>query len=924
MLYVTKTIWCFLLISVFPLISSRAGDTKITETAKNAMAPIKNPRLARKQTAPPQKFNELPFVETNVQPELTVAEKARGYMLFKRPITNPVYQNTIPAWYERLDQLQGFATRGEFETLTFSIYPERALKDLRVTAGNLKQVNGKGELKNIDVRLCTYWYMRYPRYTSKKTMRHNPELLEKVDYHSSPAKECQRYWLTLKVPDNAAPGIYTGTVTLQDEGYAKAVVIPIRFRVLDFKLLRDPNKFYSVYQYDIHNKGEFKNKKEWLKQAAAKDYRAMVDYGVDMFPVLRPCYDPKTGKIFIHDLDEKIKMMRAAALSGPVPLACGSVFTNLYSQLVMKSGKTKYYSHWRIPKMPDESFYKAVEQKFREFDRESKAKGYPEFIYCPLDEVDPSVKEFGDKVYKALMKAGCKIFITKNPLASDASLYKPNVHIFCSAPFAVKYKDTLKAKHEYWAYPNHVAGEQKDRAVNCRGGRMTYGYGFWRSGYTTLIPWIWRWDFKPMFAYDYLKNKKVSRTGNQIDENGNIIPAVYWVCFREGRDDARYIYTLETAIIQRENSTSPQCKELVKQGRALLQEIWDAVNVKSKYMGNGWEDARFDSYRWRLAVMIDKLLKFKAVNNKKSPSVIVNTAKKAVAADADLMFDKDNVISRYLGGMDYSKWRSVTNEGTTEVLKSGGPNGGPTLLYSVKIDHKTDGGGEKGKYPIGWPRIVLDFKKGSLDLSKYDYISMRIKVDSDRDEVAAEYTFLKMNASSWIPGGKRNLFDAELLGTVEQRKWINVILPVNKLIGNSAKKFWKNIKRMQIWLGESQYPDGAKLKFYIADIKLIKLKSPVIKKLKFAEMVMLPTEYLVVHPVILGLDKSKKNIHVTASITTPEGKIVSSGSVNDSEKPIIVKADKLKAGKYTMQVNVSGAKKILKTPFSVVNGPFGN
>jgi hypothetical protein len=22
---------------------------------------------------------------------------------------------------------------------------------------------------------------------------------------------------------------------------------------------------------------------------------------------------------------------------------------------------------------------------------------------------------------------------------------------------------------------------------------MTYGFGFWRSGYTTLIPWHWNW-----------------------------------------------------------------------------------------------------------------------------------------------------------------------------------------------------------------------------------------------------------------------------------------------------------------------------------------------------------------------------------------------------------------------------------------------
>jgi hypothetical protein len=921
MFFVKKSTCYFLLALLFPIISGCASDAKIRETSKSQIKLTKNPRISRKQVAPPKRFNELPFIESNVQPELSASEKSRGYVLFNRPITIPVYQNTIPAWYERLDQIQGFATQGEFETLTFSIYPQRALKKLQITASNLKRVGGGGQLKGLDVRLCTYWYMRYPGYTSQKTMRRNPEFLEKVDFHSSPAKECQRYWLTLKVPSNAAPGVYIGTVKLQDEGYAKAIKIPVKFRVLDFKLQRDPKKFYSTYHYDLHNKRDFKDKQEWLKQAANKDYRAMMDYGVDMFPVLRPEYDKKTDKIFIRDLATKIKRMRAAGLSGPAPLACGRVFNVLYAKYVMNSNKSKHYSHWRIPKMPEESFYKIVEQKFKAFEHESKAKGYPEFIYCPLDEVDASVNEFGAKIYNALMKAGCKIYITKNPVAADAAVYNPNVHIFCSQGFTIKYEDTLKAKHEYWAYPNHVSGERKDRAINCRGGRMTYGYGFWRSGYTTLIPWIWRWDFKPMFAYDFLKHKKISQTGNQIDEDGNIIPTIYWVCFREGRDDARYVYTLQNAIVQRKNSSSPECKKLVKQGKALLQEIWDAIDAKSKYKGNGWEDARFNSYRWRIASLTDELLKFKAVNNKKSPSVIVNTTKKAVVAD--IGFKTENLTTLLLGGKDHSKWRSVTKEGKTELLKNGGPDGGPALLYSVKIDHKGDGGGEKGKYPIGWPRIALNFQRGTLDLSGYDYISMRLKVDSDRDEVADDYTFLKMNASSWIPGGERSIYDVELLGIVEQRKWISVNLPINNLIGNADKKFWRNIKRMQIWLGESKYPDGANLKFYIADIKLLKLKSPVIKKLKFAEVVTLPTKYIVVRPVIMGL-ASKKNIRITASIVTSGGKVVSSGNVSNPEKAIIIKTDKLKVGKYQMRVNISGVKKTFSAPFIAVKGPFGN
>ena len=57
---------------------------------------------------------------------------------------------------------------------------------------------------------------------------------------------------------------------------------------------------------------------------------------------------------------------------------------------------------------------------------------------------------------------------------------------------------------------------------------MTYGFGCWRSGYTTLIPWHWAWTMRPD-PFDYLRTTS-SGAGQRIDENGEVIPAVYWEC----------------------------------------------------------------------------------------------------------------------------------------------------------------------------------------------------------------------------------------------------------------------------------------------------------------------------------------------------------------------------------------------------------
>ncbi len=94
-------------------------------------------RGARAQPTVPATYKEVPFVETTPAPALTPVEKARGFLLFRRPIMDPVYPNTHPLPSERLQALAAFATPGEFEPLTFSIYPVRALKNLRVNVSPL-------------------------------------------------------------------------------------------------------------------------------------------------------------------------------------------------------------------------------------------------------------------------------------------------------------------------------------------------------------------------------------------------------------------------------------------------------------------------------------------------------------------------------------------------------------------------------------------------------------------------------------------------------------------------------------------------------------------------------------------------------------------------------------------------------------------
>ena len=609
-----------------------------------------------------------------------------------------------------MEALVTFATPGEFEPVTFALYPVRPLQNLKVRASSLTCSAGEIPASNIDVRLATYWNVGYPAYTTLNTYRRVPELLERVTVHSSPAGECQWYWLTVHVPDDSKPGLYRGTVRVWDDGFGQAVEIPLALRVLGFRLQKDPRKHFSAYFY-TRNKALYKGRDEaFIRRAADKDYQAMLDFGLDMLPTLYlRCEDGK--RITLADAGE-LERMLAAGLKGPAPVTADNVIARIYRDTT--PGGTRG-NHWRVNPLPPPAFYERVTELFRAFEVERKAKGWPEFICCPIDEVDASCKEFGAKVYAAVKAAGLRTYATKDPIGADAADYAPYLDVWCSQPYSVPYERIVSQnRYEYWCYPNHNAGEIKDRRTMCKGGRMTYGFGFWRSGYTTLIPWHWCWPSEPD-PFDYLRGR-FSGCGQRVDDDGEVIPAVYWACFREGYDDARYLYTLQQAIVEREGSKDPACLAAVSQGRRLSRKpgmrsassrsIWPKAcgrRRSSTPSGGAWRPKRRGCSN--TPPQQRRLLR-----RSWSPTPPAHKPPRKPPRPTRQRARLGRLETFDLGG-GFTGWKNGTAEGKTEITEAARHAGKIGLRWTVVVDHEHDGG-EGGNYPIGWPRLAPGVQTG--------------------------------------------------------------------------------------------------------------------------------------------------------------------------------------------------------------------
>ena len=209
--------------------------------------------------------------------------------------------------------------------------------------------------------------------------------------------------------------------------------------------------------------------------------------------------------------------------------------------------------------------------------------------------------------FEAIRAGGGKTYVTADPTHKEFASWQGLVDIWCCQPFTFPREEILQRskdeKTEFWCYPNHTSGENDHTVV--AGGRMTYGFGLWRSGFRALVPWIFGSRSANPFNYT---DGPYSDFMNRETVDGDVIPITAWEAYREGIDDHRYIYTLEQLIKKLENSSDRNAKILVKEAQRDLKFVWDAIRVQQKYKYDiSWDNAEFDVYRWILARHILKL-----------------------------------------------------------------------------------------------------------------------------------------------------------------------------------------------------------------------------------------------------------------------------------------------------------------------------
>lgn len=552
-------------------------------------------------------WKKIPYKSDIPEPVWSAKAKKDGFVLFRRNWTEPVWPQQFPRKSELERPVRAFTTIGESEPMTFSIYP---LKDFRqVTLKVAPFVNGKGDSLAADAvtpRYVKYSWVR-PKYNQSGYYYRVPEILMPWSDRSLKAKEPLRIWLSVDTTPSTVPGIYHSTAFLTLDG--KKISVPLTLRVLPFRLMKNINVTYAQYYrhpYRFTDRAPDDFSRKWWQQRAEYEHAHLRDSGHEgITGSVWFSRDHRTGKLNISFdyMQKQIDLMRKYGM-GRFAIPCIMGTASLYNYYM----KARVGVHLSEVRMPPKKFFDDLTAITQLIENEARRRGWPEILYYPIDEPSgqPQSVAFMREVLKAIKRVpNVRTYVTADPAVPAYAPMLPYVDVWCSQPYSIpKAKAVADMKKrpglEYWSYPNHNSGEN-DHTLSI-GTRMTYGFGLWQSGYKVLIPWIYsstrhdQWNNLDSGGSDF---------GVRTAPDGRPIPTLLWEAFREGIDDNKYIFTLETLIGR---ARERGFKKEAAAAQADLDLIQKNIFIQPLYRDKDlWAADTFDAYRWLIAENIMKL-----------------------------------------------------------------------------------------------------------------------------------------------------------------------------------------------------------------------------------------------------------------------------------------------------------------------------
>ena len=450
-----------------------------------------------------------------------------------------------------------FASPGEYEPVSFAVYaPDgHGLKGLRVTASDLVRIGmgRKGRMRisssNVDLRVVKCWYQAGVQVWDIKHKLLTPELLLKddslvhVDTEKKanilkppkllrdaakllpvdiPANTLRQFWVTVYVPENAAPGNYRGIIRLRAANDVPSE-LELLVKVLPIKLAKPFLNYAIYYRGRLAAKGtdtlssELKSPKQY--EAEMRNLKA---HGIDNPTVYQPLGRRSDGSLDFTMLARVLALRKKAGIKG-VPLLYLGGMPLVFGGTVAGGSLDE------------------LKNRVRALVRFAQKNGCPETYIYGIDEASGAMLKAERLAFAAIHEAGGKVFVACYSDFFEFVGDLLDLPIYAGIPSPELVAKVHRVRHKIWNYANPQCGVEEPYTY-----RHNYGLLLWKAGLDGTCDYAYQHSFGDIWNdFDHYHYRDHVMAYPTVD---GVIDTIQWEGWRAGVDDVRYLTTLLRAL----------------------------------------------------------------------------------------------------------------------------------------------------------------------------------------------------------------------------------------------------------------------------------------------------------------------------------------------------------------------------------------
>ncbi|MDD5482537.1 MAG: hypothetical protein PHP98_02625 [Kiritimatiellae bacterium] len=355
-----------------------------------------------------------------------------------------------------------------------------------------------------------------------------------------PAGRNQQFWITVKAPEDAKPGVYEGKISLSTPG-KELRPVSLKLRVLPFKLSKPYYTFSIDYHGTLSEVGTISSRFK-SRQQFKKDLENMVAHGLDN------CQHYGVKK---EMLGETLEIRRAAGMDN----------------------KTLYLKHTIPVGNPTETEkLEAIKKNVRDIIEFVRPYGVKTVYFYGMCEVQGDKLKSQRLVWEAVRTAGGKIFVAGGGDNVKMMADIQDLHVRAGALSAKEAAEWHSYGHKIFSYANPQCGVENPEIY-----RRNFGLLLWKNDYDGAADNAYQHSFGFTWNdFDHPQYRSHSMTYPAMDGPVNTIQ---YEGYREAADDVRYVTTLQEMIAPAEKSGSAGAKESARAANEYLKKLKESEQI---------------------------------------------------------------------------------------------------------------------------------------------------------------------------------------------------------------------------------------------------------------------------------------------------------------------------------------------------------